>query len=89
MKSYFFGGEVMRLSFHHLPAIVDVYPAFLRLNDRAAFEVFFLRPHEEKFFLPWERKNSPTRLGKSLPSETDCFLLPSRKNSFSQLSRKV
>ena len=39
MKSYFFGGEVMRLSFHHLPAIVDVYPAFLRPGHRAAFEV--------------------------------------------------
>ena len=39
MKSYFFGGEVMRLSFHHLPAIVDVYPAFLGPGDRAAFEV--------------------------------------------------
>ena len=25
--------------FHHLPAVVDVYPAFLGPGDRAAFEV--------------------------------------------------
>ena len=33
------GGELMRLSFHHLPAVVDVYPALLGPGDRAAFEV--------------------------------------------------